>query len=61
MAEEKKDVYVITDNTEAYEDYENLTLVKLEKQQVNAIKWLLDRFNIDINVESIDKYRCEEP
>lgn len=32
MAEEKKDVYVITDNTEAYEDYENLTLVKLEKQ-----------------------------
>ena len=45
----------------AYEDYENLTLVKLEKQQVNAIKWLLDRFNIDINVESIDKYKCEEP
>ena len=61
MAEEKKDIYVITDNTEAYEDYENLTLAKVEKQRVNAIKWLLDRFNIDINVESIDKYKCEEP
>lgn len=61
MTEEKKDVYVITDNTEAYEDYENLTLVKLTKQQVDAIKWLLDRFDIDINVEAIDKYKCEEP
>ena len=61
MTEEKKNVYVITDNTEAYEDYENLTLIKLTKQQVDAIEWILNRFDIDINVESIDKYKCEEP
>ena len=33
MAEEKKDVYVITDNTEAYEDYENKQNSKMRAKE----------------------------
>lgn len=53
----EKSVYVITDNT----DEERLTLVKFTEEQVDAIDWFVDEFDIDINVESIDKYKCEEP
>ena len=41
---EKKSVYVITDHT----DEEQLTLVKLTKEQADAIDWFLDEFDIDM-------------
>lgn len=53
----EKSVYVITDNT----DEERLTLVKLTEEQFDAIDWFADEFDIDINIETIEEYECEEP
>lgn len=61
MTEENKNkersVYVITDNT----DQERLTLVRLTEEQFDAIDWFADEFDIDINIETIEEYECEEP
>ena len=54
---EKKSVYVITDHT----DEEQLTLVKLTKEQADAIDWFLDEFDIDMDIEAVGEYECEEP
>lgn len=53
----EKSIYVITDNT----DEERLTLVKLTEEQVDAIDWFTDEFGIDIKIETIEEYECEEP
>ncbi len=53
----EKSIYVITDNT----DEERLTLVKLTKEQVDAIDWFLDEFDIDVDIEAVREYACEEP
>lgn len=53
----EKSVYVITDNT----DQERLTLVRLTEEQFDAIDWFADEFDIDINIETIEEYECEEP
>ena len=53
----EKSIYVITDNT----DEERLTLVKLTKGQVDAIDWFLDEFDIDMDIEAVREYTCEEP
>ena len=62
MAEENKKqekiIYIITNNTY---DEERLTLVKLTKEQVYAIDWFLNKFNIDIDIRPLEEYLCEEP
>ncbi len=55
---EKKIIYIITDNM--YE--EQLTLVKLTKEQANIIDWFINKFDINnIDIKSLEEYKCEEP
>ena len=55
---EKKIIYIITDNM--YE--EQLTLVKLTKEQANIIDWFINKFYINnIDIKSLEEYKCEEP
>ena len=61
MSEEKKiekDIYVITDNAN-YD--EQVTLVKLTEEQADAINWFTEKFDIGIDILSVENYKCEEP
>lgn len=55
---EKKIIYIITDNM--YE--EQLTLVKLTREQANTVDWFINKFDINnIDIKSLEEYKCEEP
>ena len=41
---------------------EQLTLVKLTKEQANIIDWFINKFDINnIDIKSLEEYKCEEP
>lgn len=61
MSEEKKiekNIYVIIDNTDCDEQ---VTLVKLTEEQADAINWFAEKFDIAVDILSVENYKCEEP
>ena len=57
-ANNKKSIYVITDNAN-YD--EQVTLVKLTKEQADAINWFTEKFDIGIDILSVENFKCEDP
>jgi hypothetical protein len=55
---QEKIIYIINGNT--YNE-EQLILAKLTKEQVYAIEWFLNKFDIDIDIRPLEDYACEEP